>query len=425
MNTELTRHHIFRVVRICLLLGAFLGTCPGATLLKHNFNTGNTWTSMAGYSSAASGSITATPTLANVGTVDGYGTINNLDVNNTASSGVKLVVNSSAATGAWTAGLDSGILSLLTPNTITNNGLLTLAFSLSSSNANPILVRIESYDASNNRTGGLKKLIYPAAPNYYQRFAIDLSTMSPDGAGTFVPASSSKVRLYFEIGNATGGEAWPNSSTLELHVDNINYASPKYYVKPSSPGSDSLNGLAETTPWKTISKAVNAAVPGDIIVLMGGEADQFVATNPNNLASFAKPGTPEAWIVLKNYPGQTPVLRSSAWNVISIARGFNGARYTAKDVPCYIEVRGLTIRGYSSVDANGDRQIASQFQSTVGYPTNESNSNGISIDGRYTDYYLHDFRIADNTVEYCTGGGLNALRSDRTAFENNTSRYNT
>ncbi len=142
-----TRH----LLRLALFLSGILLTCGvarSATLLKYNFESGNTWTAMAGYGSPAGGGVTATPTVTNVGTADTYQSA-------VTSNGIQLLVNSSATTGAWTAGVDSGILSLLTTNASTNLGLLTLSFSLSASTSHPVMVRMESYNAAGTRTGGL------------------------------------------------------------------------------------------------------------------------------------------------------------------------------------------------------------------------------------------------------------------------------
>ncbi|MBC8041709.1 MAG: hypothetical protein H7Y06_14290, partial [Opitutaceae bacterium] len=200
----MTLRCIFCVLTFATLLLGSIVSARAATLLKYNFEGTNTLTGMTGYFTSTGVAGTSTPTVTAVGTVNGYGTVNNLDVNNTASNGLRLFVNSSAATGTWTAGVDSGILTLLTPNTLTNTGLLTLSFSLRSSRTNPVLVRVESYDATTNlRTGGLRTLIYPASAGSYQRFALDLDKLTPDGTGAFVP-NNSKFKVFFEIGNALG-----------------------------------------------------------------------------------------------------------------------------------------------------------------------------------------------------------------------------
>ncbi len=147
--------------------------------------------------------------------------------------------------------------------TETNLGKLTLAFSLSASAGKPVTVRIESYDSGKNRTGGLQTLVYPAAPNFYQRYAVDLSTCTPAGAGTFQPNAP-----YVSFSFSVEGTAWQGIGSPEIRVDNINYALPAYYVSPT--GSNNNSGRSEISAFATPQKALDLAQPGDIVVVMNG-----------------------------------------------------------------------------------------------------------------------------------------------------------
>ena len=82
-----------------------------------------------------------------------------------------------------------------------------------------------------------------------------------------------------------------------MRLDNVHYASPAYYVSPK--GRDTFDGRTEQTAFATPQKALDMAQPGDIVVLMDGTYQGGNA----NVASFRRPGAPDAWIVLKNYPG--------------------------------------------------------------------------------------------------------------------------
>ncbi|MDQ3814959.1 MAG: right-handed parallel beta-helix repeat-containing protein [Armatimonadota bacterium] len=289
-------------------------------------------------------------------------------------------------------------------NAETNLGKLTLAFSLAASAARPVTVRVESFDAGQQRTGGLETTIYPAAPDFYQRYALDLSTFKASGAGKF-QADAPFVGFSFEMGGEWNGVARP-----EIRLDNVNYATPAYYV--SAQGDDKNDGRSETTAFATPQKALNVAGPGDIVVLMEGTYQGGLGS----VASFPRAGTPAAWIVLKNYPGATPRLTSTGWNIVSIAKG---SKQNPSDAPslAYLEVRGLHVRGASDV-------AREKFPEAIGKADGRSNGNGIAVDGRYMKNLPHHIRLADNLVEYCPGQGLGALESDWITIENNVSRYN-
>jgi len=390
-------------ITAALILAALL-PLKATTLLKTDFDTGPLWTAQSGYFTSAAGAITATATVDSVsGTIDTAGT-------STGSAGLKLAVNSSAATGTWTAGLDSGVLSLLAANTRAA-GFLTLSFSLSASSAYPVRVKIESYNSGNVRTGGLATLIFPAAPDFYQRYAIDLDKMTADGSGTFNPADP-KVRIFFELDSTANGNGWPIGAAHSLKIDNVNYSTPKYYVKPSSiGGSNSKSGLDEANALSSVQAAINKTLSGDnIIAIMedtvpGGD-DYAPDTNNYEMVGITKAGTPDSWIVCKNYPGHAPALKSNGWQAFKI-----------HSTAAYVEVRGLIIRGQSYVDANGDRQINPLYAADIAKVRSPSNGSGISINSP-----AHHVRVADNVLEYLAGSSGGS--ADRLTIENNISRYN-
>ncbi len=300
--------------------------------------------------------------------------------------------------------ISSGPLAL--KNSETNLGKLTLAFSLAAQAATPVTVRVESFDKNKKRTGGLETQIFPPAPNFYQRFALDLDKMKGSGAGKFAP-DAPFISFSFQVDGA------------EIHLDNVQFAKPAYYV--SEKGSDKNDGRTEATAFATPQKAVDAAGPGDIIDVMNGTYKPVGVQE--GIVRIKKAGTPAAWISLKNYPGQTPLFDSKgSWGAIRFL--YTNAQATADQaagvvapVPVYIEVRGLHIRG------NGDTAKA-EFPDLVGKAAPETNSNGISVQWDGGGAIPHHLRFADNLVEFCSGGGIGPGGADWTTIENNVIRNN-
>ncbi len=382
------------------LLLASVPAAHGGPLLKQDFNgaaapfTATVFPRTAG--------VTVTATQKPVGTID--------VANTTAPSGaVLLSVRTTAKSGAWQAAMTSGLLPVHT--TEANLGKLTLSFDHSVSAVRPIIVRIESFNAARKRTGGLQGVVYPAAADFYLRSALDLSTMRPFGAGAFRPTDP-LVRVTFAIQNALG---MASEASTELRIDNVAYASPAFYVSPH--GSDKNDGRTEQTPLADPQKAVDLAQPGDIILLMDGTYGRPPnSTVQNGVIDFVRGGTPAAWIVVKNYPGQHPTITSDSWHPIKIGRGGAGRPVTA-DTLCYLEVRGLHVRG------NADT-INKTHPELLNIANSLTNGGGPSGDGGNEIIPPHHLRFADNFVEHCCGGGIGLGNCDWVTIENNTIRDN-
>ncbi|NQX03084.1 Ig-like domain repeat protein, partial [bacterium] len=110
-------------------------------------------------------------------------------------------------------------------------------------------------------------------------------------------------------------------------------------------------------------------------------------------------------------------LKSNGWNVFRVRNNSSGA------VGAYIEVRGITMRGHSYVDANGDRQIKAAYEPYIGLTDSRTNGNGFGVDGGYhPTNFPHNLRVADCLMEYLAGS--NGGSADRQTFENNIIRYN-
>lgn len=366
----------------------------GGTIAKFNFDGSKPWPKKAVVSS--NGGQIATLVIANIGTINIVGSAK-------ASGG--LLFSAKNVHGIQSAAFVSGKLPIRCRETDPNK--LTLSFSLSASSTRPVTVRVESFDTAKKRTGGLETQIFPAAPQFYQRYSIDLFQMKAFGFGRFRPTDPF-VQFIFAVQSLPMASA--PESVYELHLDNVNYAGPAYYVSPQ--GNDRSDGRTEKTAFATPQKALDTAQPGDIVLLMNGtyRADRVP------VASFPRPGTPDAWIVLKNYPGQRPTLTSNGWNIISIAKGSSAA--ISHDPPlAYLEVRGLHIRGEGDV-------AKQKYAEAMDKADSRTNSNGIAADGRFSAGVFHDIRIADNLVEFSPGCGIGTIDADWVTVENNICRCN-
>jgi hypothetical protein len=394
------RNHVQLVSRVACLAIIGLGQMPAAadTLLQYDFNDTVTWP------------LTATkPGQAGViagkfGTVD---TANSKD----ASGGLLLIMDRGASTG-WVSRVQSGALAVQT--TETNLGKLTLSFSLKASRALPIKVLVESFNEKQERTGGLETRIYPAAADFYQRYALDLSTMKAAGEGVFNPTAPF---VGFTIATGTA-EGWPAATHHELRLDNVHYATAAYYVSPQ--GSDANDGRTEQTAFASPQKAMDAAQPGDIILLMNGSYTRAEGKPERTpVANFLRPGTPAGWITLKNYPGHQPVLSAHGQQAVSIVQ------VKGQPTLAYLEVRGLHVRG------NGDT-ASEKYPDELGKFTPNTDIQGIVVNGRVTPHpgarteneIVHNIRLADNLVEFCTADGIYVEYCDWLFVERNTIQNN-
>ncbi len=130
------------------------------------------------------------------------------------------------------------------------------------------------------------------------------------------------------------------------------------------------------------------------------------------VVAFRRAGTPAAWISLKNYPGQHPILTSDAWNTIKIGRGSSKEPSTAPAL-AYLEVRGLHIRGNAESVQEKPPDLIDKVDPLT-------NGNGISGSGGDEVNKPHHLRFADNLIEYCCGGGVGTGDCDGVTIENNT-----
>jgi parallel beta-helix repeat protein len=101
------------------------------------------------------------------------------------------------------------------------------------------------------------------------------------------------------------------------------------YVSPS--GSDSNDG-SKQSPYKSINTALDNAAVGTTVYLREGTYSENV--------SFSNSGTESAYITLKNYPGEKPVLKGT---------GKNDKAIIELDGHDYIHIEGLELCDYTAM----------------------------------------------------------------------------
>ncbi|MCG6118830.1 MAG: right-handed parallel beta-helix repeat-containing protein [Aquimonas sp.] len=350
-----------------------------------------------------------------------------------------------ADASAWTAVMRTPVLAI--SNTETDLSRLNLSFDLAANRVLPVRVRIESFNASGAGTGSRETTVLPIAVNALYRYSIDLSEMSA-GAPAFVPtgAAGSRFRVSFILsGSAAQAQSWPRGAEAnynQVHVDNISYTAPRYFVSQNGGG----DGASPESPAR-LSDIIRIAEPGDVIALNPGT---FTGTVEIDRVS----GTPSRWITLRpTIASEPPVLRSNSWNTIKIYANAS-----------YINIQGLIVRGYlndpaqiaagltlanatadgariHNVLAHADNPAYAIFPddphgrpSNLYYGHGRFNVNGIFMEGRKKKVLsggnwitqdttaaegVHHIRVANNLVYENTGGGIITAKADYIVIENN------
>ena len=174
-----------------------------------------------------------------------------------------------------------------------------------------------------------------------------------------------------------------------------------YYVNPL--GNNNNNGLTPATPFQTLQFAAYLTIPGDTVFAMSGIYTNLV--HASNVLNIYQSGTPENWIVYKNFPGHIPVIKLyDQWCGIAV----QGADY--------IVIDGFHIIG------NNDSITLAYAQSQQDSLNNPATSgNGIGIGEQYSNPLNkpHHIIVRNCNVTKCGGGGIFAYPGDYITIENN------
>jgi hypothetical protein len=380
----------------CFLAAAlfFLPAAASAgSILALDFNAEDT-VAPESYSTAAE--VRAVPSLANEGTIDSF--------RGAPSRAAKLTIAGGARPPSWSAGLRTPLLAVSPGETALEK--LTLAFDLETSTPRPVRVRIASFDAARQCSGGLEGWVYPPVAGSFHRQTIILSEMHP-WQGKFDPQAAF-IQLSWEVGS-DAPQGWSATEEVVVHVDNVSLATPSFYV--SATGSDQADGRTEATAFRTIQRGLSAAAAGDTVLVMDGVYAGGV---------MEKSGTPAKWITLQNAPGAKPRVEFEGWAGLTIR---NGA--------AYFEINGLEIVGNAHHVTHEDAVENGRAEK----PDAKFNGTAISIEGKtleegrtvkdekpYRDRAdrPHHLRIIGCHIHDACGAGVAGMVADYVTIEGNT-----
>ncbi|MEM7276401.1 MAG: right-handed parallel beta-helix repeat-containing protein, partial [Actinomycetota bacterium] len=164
---------------------------------------------------------------------------------------------------------------------------------------------------------------------------------------------------------------------------------------PAAPGTgkrtlyvDGDSGYAhnpgtEDQPFRRPIEATSIAQPGDTIYLRGGTYD----TDTHGAFNFRRSGTPENWIRIAPYPGETVTL---------VAGGEWGSAFEVLGAS-YVEVSGFVMRG------------------------RDNSEHGVGV---FVKDGAHDVRVMNNRISNFGGGGVSLVGASRVTIEGNEVRDN-
>jgi parallel beta-helix repeat protein len=190
-----------------------------------------------------------------------------------------------------------------------------------------------------------------------------------------------------------------------------------YYISPN--GNDRDPG-SQAQPFRTISRALKAMLPGDTLLLRGGTyCEQIDFYNLN--------GSPSAWYTLKNFPGEIPVLygnytlgegfifnNCSYWQIEGLKMtAYTGAGIYLKKGSHDIDLNNLTIWGLDGPQGStaGTEAVMGEGSAYVTVRNCEFSNIGLKYNlpkdhGIYLGYGADHWTIDSNRIHDNSGAGI-------------------
>lgn len=206
-----------------------------------------------------------------------------------------------------------------------------------------------------------------------------------------------------------------------LFFTSILYSQNNYYVS-SINGSNSNDGLSESSPFLTINKGISQVSEGGTVYVMNGtyrntgygSVDPSSNTNMNNphVATINKSGSEGAYITIRNLEGHEPKIEFDGRGGIVISDYMN-----------YIIIEGFEVEGpaanitYDQAIADREYKVLAASDENDNITYNHTYFSGKGIWGGYKAH--HNIIIRNNKVYNCTGSGIRFNDSDHITIENN------
>ena len=206
-----------------------------------------------------------------------------------------------------------------------------------------------------------------------------------------------------------------------LFFTSIVYSQNNYYVS-STNGSNSNDGLSESSPFLTINKGISEVSEGGTVYVMNGtyrnvgygSVDPSTNTNMNNphVATINKSGSEGAYITIRNLEGHEPKIEFDGRGGIVISDYMN-----------YIIIEGFEVEGpaanitYDLAIADRDYKVLAASDENDNITYNHTYFSGKGIWGGYKAH--NNIIIRNNKVYNCTGSGIRFNDSDHITIENN------
>ena len=206
-----------------------------------------------------------------------------------------------------------------------------------------------------------------------------------------------------------------------LFFTSIVYSQNNYYVS-STNGSNSNDGLSESSPFLTINKGISEVSEGGTVYVMNGtyrnvgygSVDPSTNTNMNNphVATINKSGSEGAYITIRNLEGHEPKIEFDGRGGIVISDYMN-----------YIIIEGFEVEGpaanitYDQAIADREYKVLAASDENDNITYNHTYFSGKGIWGGYKAH--NNIIIRNNKVFNCTGSGIRFNDSDHITIENN------